>query len=114
KEIRKPKRLTPRMKEKYDIHVSKQKLSEIEVKANRFFDLAEREKILEADFRKVLQIKEDFPTEDLILILPHRVLEIKKPVFGSKKWVHFNLEQTMLKRDRIIKAFVENTDRIFK
>ncbi|MCG3222507.1 MAG: hypothetical protein H7641_14090, partial [Candidatus Heimdallarchaeota archaeon] len=56
KEIRKPKRLTPRMKEKYDIYVSQHKLSEIEVKANRFLDLAEREKLLEEDFRKVLQI----------------------------------------------------------
>jgi hypothetical protein len=113
-EIRKPKRLTPRMKEKYDMYVSQQKLSEIEVKANRFLDLAEREKLLEEDFRKVLHMKDEFPTEDLILILPHRVIEIKKPVFGSKKWVHFNLEQTMLKRDRIIKAFVENAERIFK
>ncbi|MCK4875976.1 MAG: hypothetical protein KAT03_00160, partial [Candidatus Heimdallarchaeota archaeon] len=65
-------------------------------------------------FRKVLQINDDFPTDDLILILPHRVIEIKKPVFGSKRWIHFNLEQTMLKRDRIIKAFVENAARIFK
>ncbi|NPD90421.1 MAG: hypothetical protein HGN29_17040 [Asgard group archaeon] len=114
KEIRKPKRLTPRMKEKYDMHVSQQKLSEIEVKANRFLDLAEREKLLEADFRKALQMKEEFPIEDLILILPHRVIEIKKPIFSSKRWIHFNLEQTMLKRDRIVKAFVENAARIFQ
>ena len=102
------------MKEKYDLYLSQQKLSEIEVKANRFLDLAEREKLLEIDFRKVLNLRDDFQTDDLILILPHKVIEIRKPIFGSKKWIYFNLEQTMLKRDRIIKAFVENAERIFK
>jgi len=113
KEIRKPKWFTAVMKEKYDTFVGQKKLSEIELKAMRFFDLAERNKILDLDFKKVMGIKEEFPIEDLVLILPHRVIEIKRVAFSKKRWVFFNLEQTLLKKEKIIKAFVENSSKIF-
>ena len=113
KEIRKPKWFTNVMNEKYDAYVRLQKLSEIELKALRFFDLAERGKILDTDFKKAMGIKEDFLIDDLVLILPHRVIDIRKVAFSKKRWISFNLEQTLLKKERIIKAFVENSTKIF-
>jgi len=113
KEIRSPKWLTLPMQEKHDFYLSKQKLSEIELKANKFFDLAEREKILDRDFKRVMDIKDEFPIEDLALMLPHKVLEIRKVAFSQKKWVIFNLKHTLMKKEKIIKAFVENSSKIF-
>ncbi|MFW9853301.1 MAG: hypothetical protein ACFFDS_10170 [Candidatus Thorarchaeota archaeon] len=113
KEIRKPKWFTQVMKEKYDTFVGQKKLSEIELKAMKFFDLAERNKLQDLDFKKIMGIKEEFPIEDLVLILPHRVIEVKKVAFSKKRWIFFNLEQTLLKKEKIIKAFVDNSSSIF-
>ncbi len=114
KEIRKPKWFTSVMKEKYDTFVRLQKLSKIELKALRFFDLAERGRILATDFKKAMGIKEDFLIDDLILILPHKVIDIRKVAFSKKRWISFNLEQILLRKERIIKAFVENSSKIFE
>ncbi|MHA2358090.1 MAG: hypothetical protein ACXABK_04925 [Candidatus Heimdallarchaeaceae archaeon] len=113
KEIRSPKWLTLTMQEKHDKYLSKQKLTEIELKANKFFDLAEREKILSSDFKRIMDIRDDFLIEDLSLLLPNKVMEVKKVAFSQKKWIHFNLKNTLMKKEKIIKTFVDNSSKIF-
>ncbi len=113
KEIRYPKLFTLAMQEKYDVFLGQKKLSEIELKANKFIELAERERLSEEDLKKVMDFKDDLKIEDLILLLPHRVIEIKRVAFSKKRWIQFNLEHTLLKRERIVKALVENATKIF-
>ncbi|MCG3224217.1 MAG: hypothetical protein H7647_07100, partial [Candidatus Heimdallarchaeota archaeon] len=113
-EIRSPKWYSNIMREKYDAFLHTQKESEIEIKASKFIELASRDRISVADLRKILGLKEDYSIKDLVLLLPNKVLEIKKPLFSKVSWVYINLEHSMLKREKIVKIFVENSAELFK
>ena len=113
KEVRKAKWFTFVIQEKYDAFLNKQKMTEYEMKANRFIELTERYKLKLSDFRKVLEIDENFSSDDLLLLLPPKVARIRKPLFYTHTHIFFNHDQALLLREKITKTFVENGDRIF-
>ncbi len=113
KEVRKAKWFTFVIQEKYDAFLNKQKMTEYELKANRFIELTERIKLKLSDFRKVLEIDENFSSDDLLLLLPPKVAKIRKPMFYTHTHIFFNHDQALLLREKITKTFVENGDRIF-
>ncbi|MHA1346693.1 MAG: hypothetical protein ACTSU7_15075 [Candidatus Heimdallarchaeaceae archaeon] len=113
-EIRSPKWYSNIMREKYETFLHSQKESKIEIKASKFIELASRDRVSVDDLRKILGLKEDYPIKDLVLLLPNKVLEIKKPLFSKVSWVYINLEHSMLKREKIVKIFVENSAELFK
>ncbi|TET74989.1 MAG: hypothetical protein E3J43_09035 [Candidatus Heimdallarchaeota archaeon] len=113
KEVRKAKWFTFVIQEKYDSFLTKQKMTEYELKANRFIELTERYKLKLSDFRKVLEIDENFSSDDLLLLLPPKVARIRKPMFYTHTHIFFNHDQALLLREKITKTFVENGDRIF-
>lgn len=112
-EIRKAKWFSIVLQEKYDIFLSKQKMTAYEVKANHFIELTERTKIKLEDFRRLMNFNEDFASDDFILYLPPRVASIRKPVFSSHEHIFFNHNQALLRREKIIKVFLENGDKMF-
>ncbi|MHA1515101.1 MAG: hypothetical protein ACTSPF_06150, partial [Candidatus Heimdallarchaeaceae archaeon] len=113
KEVRKAKWFTFVIQEKYDSFLTKQKMTEYELKANRFIELTERIKLKLSDFRKVLEIDENFSTDDLLLLLPPKVARIRKSMFYTHSHIFFNHDQALLLREKITKTFVENGERIF-
>ena len=113
KEIRASKWFTPKMKEKYELYLVSQKRSELEIHASKILDLAERERLKERQFRKVMRIKEDYPLDDLLLLLPPHTIMIKKPLFSKERWIYFNREEMLRKREKIILALVEHASEIF-
>ncbi|MCE7739947.1 MAG: hypothetical protein GPJ50_11265 [Candidatus Heimdallarchaeota archaeon] len=113
KEVRKAKWFTFVIQEKYDAFLTKQKMTEYELKANRFIELTERIKLKLSDFRKVLEIDENFSSNDLLLLLPPKIAKIRKPLFNIHTHIFFNHDQALLLREKITKTFVENGERIF-
>ena len=113
KEVRKAKWFTFVIQEKYDAFLTKQKMTEYELKANRFIELTERIKLKLSDFRNVLEIDENFSSNDLLLLLPPKVAKIKKSMIHNHKHIFFNHDQALLLREKITKTFVENGERIF-
>ncbi|MHA1515546.1 MAG: hypothetical protein ACTSPF_08430, partial [Candidatus Heimdallarchaeaceae archaeon] len=105
KEVRKAKWFTFVIQEKYDSFLTKQKMTEYEMKANRFIELTERIKLKLSDFRKVLEIEENFSTDDLLLLLPPKVARIRKPLFYTHTHIFFNHDQALLMREKITKTF---------
>ncbi|MCG3261026.1 MAG: hypothetical protein H7644_14825, partial [Candidatus Heimdallarchaeota archaeon] len=90
KEVRKAKWFTFVIQEKYDSFLTKQKMTEYELKANRFIELTERYKLKLSDFRKVLEIDENFSIDDLLLLLPPKVAKIRKSMFYTHSHIFFN------------------------
>ena len=113
KEVRKAKWFSFVIQEKYDAYLNKQKMGEYEVKANRFVELTERNKMKLSDFRRVLEIDENFSINDLVILLPTRVAKIRKPMFYTHYHIFFNHDQALLYREKITKIFAENGARIF-
>ncbi len=112
-EIRLPKWYSNVMHEKYEDFLHGQKKSELELKVNKFIELAARDKITVNDFRMILDINPDYKIKNLELLLPNKVLEVKKPLFSKIDWVHINLEHAMLKREKIVNVFINNSEELF-
>ncbi|MHA1200401.1 MAG: hypothetical protein ACTSQF_13845 [Candidatus Heimdallarchaeaceae archaeon] len=112
-EIRKAKWFSIVLQEKYDIFLGKQKMSEYEMKANHFIELTERTKINVEDFRRLMGFNEEFTNTDFILYLPPRVASIRKPLFSSSHYIFLSHNQALLRREKIIKVFLENGDKMF-
>ncbi len=113
-EIRKAKWFSLVIQEKHEIFLSKQKMSEYELKANRFIELSERSRLKLSDFRRLMGFNDAFPSEDFVLLLPPRVASIRKPLFSSHTYIFFNHNQTLLRREKVVKVFLENGDIIFE
>ncbi len=112
-EIRKAKWFSVVLQEKYDVFLSKQKMTEYEVKANHFIEVTERTRIKLEDFRRLMGFNEDFTDDDFVLHLPPKVASIRKPIFSSNQYIFFNHNQALLRREKIIKVFLENGDKMF-
>jgi hypothetical protein len=112
-EIRLPKWYSNVMHEKYEDFLHGQKKSELELKVNKFIELAARDRITVNDFRMILDINPDYKIKNLELLLPNKVLEVKKPLFSKIDWVHINLEHAMLKREKIVNVFINNSEELF-
>ncbi len=112
-EIRSPKWYSNVMHEKYEDFLHGQKKSELELKVNKFIELAARDRITVNDFRMILDINPDYKIKNLELLLPNKVLEVKKPLFSKIDWVHINLEHAMLKREKIVNVFINNSEELF-
>ena len=112
-EIRKAKWFSVVLQEKYDFHLSKQKMTEYELKANQFIELTERMRIKVEDFRRLMNFNEDFVNEDFVLYLPPKVASLRKPLFSNQQYIVFNHNQALLRREKITKIFVENGDKMF-
>ncbi len=112
-EIRSPKWYSNVMHEKYGDFLHGQKKSELELKVNKFIELAARDRITVNDFRMILDINPDYKIKNLELLLPNKVLEVKKPLFSKIDWVHINLEHAMLKREKIVNVFINNSEELF-
>lgn len=113
KEITSSKWLTPIIREKLATHLKVIRLSDIELKAKKFIELTERRKISEKDFRKIMGIRKECQINDLVMMLPFKVMKFKKPIFSKTEWIFLNQNQALLKNDRIIKAFKEYSTEIF-
>ena len=113
KEVRKANWFSLDIQEKYDAFLNQQKMSDYEIKANRFIELTERNKLKLSDFRRVLDIDENYSVNDLILLLPTKVARIRKPLFYTHYHIFFDHDQALLLREKITKIFVENGDKIF-
>ena len=113
KEVRKVKWFSFVIQEKHDAFLNKQKMTEYEIKANRFIELTERNKLKLSDFRRILEIDEDYSLDELILLLPPKVAKIRKPLFYTHYHMFFDHGQALLLREKITKIFVENGDKIF-
>jgi len=112
-EIRSPKWYSNVMHEKYEDFLHGQKKSELELKVNKFIELAARDRITVNDFRMILGINPDYKIKNLELLLPNKVLEVRKPLFSKISWVHINLEHAMLKREKIVNVFIDNSEELF-
>lgn len=112
-EIRSPKWYSNVMHEKYENFLHGQKKSELELKVNKFIELAARDRITANDFRMIMGINSDYQIKNLELLLPNKVLEVRKPLFSKISWVHINLEHAMLKREKIVNVFVDNSEELF-
>ncbi len=113
KEITSSKWLTPIIREKFATHLKVIRLSDIELKAKQFIELTERRKISEKDFRKIMGIRKECQINDLVIMLPFKVMKFKKPLFSKTERIFLNQNQALLKNDRIIKAFKEYSTEIF-
>jgi hypothetical protein len=112
-EIRSPKWYSNAMHEKYENFLHGQKKSELEIKVNKFIELAARDKITDSDFRMILGINPDYPIKNLELLLPNKVLAVRKPIFSKIAWVYISLEHAMLKREKIVNIFIDNNEELF-
>lgn len=112
-EIRSPKWYSNVMHEKYEDFLHGQKKSELELKVNKFIELAARDRITVNDFRMIIGINPDYKIKNLELLLPNKVLEVRKPLFSKIAWVHINLEHAMLKREKIVNVFIDNSEELF-
>lgn len=113
-EIRSPKWYSNTMHEKYEFFLHEQKKSELDIKVNKFIELASRDKISVSDFRMMMGINPDYPIKNLELLLPNKVLDIRKPLFSKITWVYISLEHAMLKREKIVSIFIENSEELFE
>ena len=113
KEVRKAKWFSLVIQEKYEKYLSKQKMSEYEIKANKFIELTERMRIKLEDFKRIMDFRETFSSDDFILFLPPKVASIRKPIFSSEYYIFLNHNQTLLRREKIISAFKEHGDQMF-
>ncbi|MHA1667101.1 MAG: hypothetical protein ACTSUR_00480 [Candidatus Heimdallarchaeaceae archaeon] len=113
-EIRKTKWFTPVLQEKHVNYLLKKEQNEAERKANTFIELSERKKMLLTDFRRALGLSDKISVRELILLLPHKVIKYKKNPFNGKQFIVFDTDQVLLKRERIIKTFVDNRTKFFK
>jgi len=113
KEVRKVKWFSLVIQEKHESFLNQQKMTDYEIKANRFIELSERNKLKLSDFRRVLDIDENYSINDLILQLPSKVAKIRKPLFYTHYHIFFDHDQALLYREKITKIFVENGDKIF-
>ena len=112
-EIRSPKWYSNTMHEKYENFLHDQKNSVLEIKVNKFIELAARDRITTSDFRMIMGINPDYKIKNLELLLPNRVIEVKKPIFSTTFWVYINLEHAMLKREKIVNIFIDNSEELF-
>ena len=112
-EIRSPKWYSNAMHEKYENFLHGQKKSELEIKVNKFIELAARDKITDSDFRMIMGINPDYPIKNLELLLPNKVLAVRKPIFYKIAWVYISLEHAMLKREKIVNIFIDNSEELF-
>ena len=113
-EIRKAKWFSLVLQEKYDNYLSKQKLSAFELKANYFIELTEREKVKLQDFRRLMGFNDDFPSEDFTLYLPPGIAWIRKPLFSNHHYIFLSHDQALVRRDKIVKVFLENGEKMFE
>ena len=113
-EIRKAKWFSIVLQEKYDQFLSKQQMTEYELKANQFIELTERARIKIEDFRRLMNFHDNFVNEDFILYLPPKVASLRKPLFSSHQYIVMNHNEALLRREKIIKVFVENGDKMFE
>ncbi|MCK4972749.1 MAG: hypothetical protein KAS52_05475, partial [Candidatus Heimdallarchaeota archaeon] len=113
-EIRSPKWYSNTMHEKYENFLHGQKKSELEIKVNKLIELAARDKITVSDFRMMMGINPDYPIKNLELLLPNKVLDVRKPIFSKIAWVYISLEHAMLKREKIVNIFIENSEELFE
>lgn len=112
-EIRSPKWYSNTMHEKYENFLHDQKNSILEIKVNKFIELAARDRITISDFRMIMGINPDYKIKNLELLLPNRVIEVKKPIFSTTFWVYINLEHAMLKREKIVNIFIDRNEELF-
>jgi hypothetical protein len=113
KEVRKVKWFSMVIQEKHEAYLKKQKMTDYEIKANRFIELSERNKLKLSDFRRILEIDEEYSINDLFLLLPPKVAKIRKPLFYTHYHIFFDHDQALLLREKITQIFVENGDKIF-
>ncbi|MHA1551684.1 MAG: hypothetical protein ACTSQC_07045 [Candidatus Heimdallarchaeaceae archaeon] len=113
-EIRSPKWYSNTIHEKYEHFLHGQKESELEIKVNLFIELAARDKISVSDFRMMMGINPDYPIKNLELLLPNKVLDVRKPLFSKIVWVYVSLEHAMLRREKIVSIFIENSEELFE
>ncbi len=112
-EIRSPKWYSNTMHEKYENFLHGQKKSELEIKVNKFIELAARDKITVSDFRMIMGINPDYKIKNLELLLPNKVIDVRKPIFSKIAWVYISLEHAMLKREKIVNIFIDNSEELF-
>jgi len=112
-EIRKTKRFTPKVAEKYEAFIKKAEKTERERHVSKFFEIAEREKLKEADFRRVLNIKKDFDLKHLVLLLPPNTITIRKHPINKRRMIIFHIDTIFMKRPQITETLLHHYDEIF-
>ncbi|MHA1686114.1 MAG: hypothetical protein ACTSYD_06845 [Candidatus Heimdallarchaeaceae archaeon] len=113
-EIRKTKWFTSIVQEKYERFIKEKKLSALESHIEKLFALAERYKVSVEDFRKVMKLKENVSLKDFELLLPANSIEVKKPLFSKKRWVFFNADNLLMKKEKIISILTQEGENIFE
>ncbi len=114
KDIKKVKWMTSKLSEKYANYTKELKRSAQEINVNKIFEVAEKGKLLESDFRKLFGIKKEVSLKDLQLLLPLGAMTIKTNLLTKQQSIIFNTDVLLKNREKITETLLSNYSQLFK